>query len=49
MELIEMIGWIGIGFVPMLAGLQVISKTRKRFNRASYGMDLMGGEKVIGI
>jgi hypothetical protein len=44
MELIEMIGWIGIGFVPMLA-----ARPEKGFNRAPYGMDLMRGEKVIGI
>jgi hypothetical protein len=28
MELIEMIGWIGV--VPMLAGLQVISKIKRK-------------------
>ncbi len=29
MELIEMIGWIVVGFAPMLGGLEIVSKTRK--------------------
>lgn len=44
-----MIGWIGIGFVPTLAGLQVVSKMRKKIYSAYYGVELLGGEKIIGI
>jgi hypothetical protein len=26
MELIEIIGWIALGFVPMLGGLEIVSR-----------------------
>jgi hypothetical protein len=32
MELIELVGWIALGFVPMLGGLEIAS--RKLQNRA---------------
>jgi hypothetical protein len=49
MELIEMIGWIVLGFVPMLGGLELVSRKLRHKGKIVLRTEMRGGEYLIGI
>jgi hypothetical protein len=49
MELIEIIGWIVLGFVPMFAGLEIVSSKLKDRGKIALRIDIRGGEQLIGL
>jgi hypothetical protein len=49
MELIEMIGWIVLGFVPMLGGLELVSRKLTDKGKIVLRTEMRGGEYLIGI
>ena len=49
MELIEMIGWIVLGFVPILGGLELVSRKLTHAGKIVLGTEMRGGEYLIGI
>jgi hypothetical protein len=49
MELIEMIGWIVLGFVPMLGGLELVGRKLTHKGKIVLRTERRGGEYLIGI
>jgi hypothetical protein len=49
MELIEMIGWVVVGFVPMLEGLELVSRKLRHREKIVLRTEMRGGESLIGI
>jgi len=49
MELIEIIAWVVIGFVPMFGGLELASRKLRNTGRMVLRADIRGGEYLIGI
>jgi hypothetical protein len=49
MELIEMIGWLVLGFVPMLGGLELASRKRRHREKIVLRTEMRGGESLVGI
>ena len=49
MELIEMIGWIVLGFVPMLGGRNIVSRKLTHKGKIVLRTEMRGGEYLIGI
>jgi hypothetical protein len=49
MELIEIIGWIVLGFVPMFGGLELVSRKLKDTGKIVLRIDFRGGEQLIGV
>jgi hypothetical protein len=43
MELIEIIGWIALGFVPMLGGLEIVSRKVQNRGKIVLRTYLRGG------
>jgi hypothetical protein len=49
MELIETIGWIVLGFVPMLGGLELVSRNLRYREKIVLRTEMRGGEYLTGI
>jgi hypothetical protein len=52
MELIEIIGWIALGFIPAFGGLEIAGKkmlSRKAGKTVVLNMHGRGGETAIGL
>jgi len=49
MELIEMIAWVLIGFVPMFGGLELASRKLRNTGRMMLRTNIRGGKYQIGI
>jgi hypothetical protein len=49
MELIEMVGWVVMGFVPMLGGLELVSRKLRRREKIALRTEMRGGEYPLGI
>ncbi len=50
MELIEMMGWLALGFAPTLATLEYTThKLARRMSARLYVRNIRHGEKIIGI
>jgi hypothetical protein len=49
MELIEIIGWIALGFVPMLGGLEIVSRKLQNRGKIVLRTYLRGGGDPNGI
>lgn len=49
MELIEILGWIALGFVPMLGVLEIASRKFAKTGKMVLRTELIGGESHIGI
>jgi len=51
MEIIEMLGWIALGFVPMLGALEITSRNirKTRTDTKVLRKEIIGGETLIGI
>ncbi|HEY7081210.1 MAG TPA: hypothetical protein VH500_16045 [Nitrososphaeraceae archaeon] len=51
METIEMLGWIAIGFVPMLGALEITSRKIRKIKTDTKILrkEIIGGETLIGI
>jgi hypothetical protein len=49
MELIEIIGWIALGFVPMLGGLEIVSRKVQKRGNIVLRTYLRGGGDPNGI
>jgi hypothetical protein len=44
MEIIEMVGWIVLGFVPMLGGLEIASRKFGHTGKIVLRSAMVGGE-----
>ena len=49
MELIEMLGWIALGFIPMLGALEIASRKFAKTRKTVLRTEIIGGESHIGI
>jgi hypothetical protein len=49
MELIEIIGWIALGFVPMLGGLEIVSRKVHDRGKLVLRPYVKGGSHPYGI
>jgi hypothetical protein len=49
MEIIGMLGWIVLGFLPMLGGLELASRKFGRTGKVVLRTTVMGGEIPTGI
>jgi hypothetical protein len=49
MELIEMIGWVVMGFAPMLGGLELASRKLRHREKIVLRTEMRGGEYPLGI
>jgi hypothetical protein len=49
MELIEIIGWIALGFVPMLGGLEVVSRKVHDRGKLVLRTYIRGGGHPYGV
>jgi len=49
MELIEMIAWVVSGFVPMLGGLELVSRKLRHREKIVLRTEMRGEEYLIGI
>jgi hypothetical protein len=49
MELIEIIGWIALGFVPMLGGLEIVSRKVQNRGKIVLRTYQRGGRDPNGI
>ena len=44
-----MIGWVVVGFVPMLGGLELVSRKLRHREKIVLGTEMRGGEYPLGI
>ena len=44
-----MIGWVVMGFVPMLGGLELVSRKRRHREKIVLRTQMRGGEYLTGI
>ena len=44
-----MIGWVVVGFVPMLGGLELVSRKLRHKGKIVLRTEMRGGEYLIGI
>jgi hypothetical protein len=49
MELIEMLGWVALGFVPMFGILEIASRKLAKTGRTVSRTEIVGSESHIGI
>ncbi|HET7242291.1 MAG TPA: hypothetical protein VFI64_03025 [Nitrososphaeraceae archaeon] len=49
MELIEMIGWVVAGFVPMLGGLELANRKLRHREKIVLRTEMRRGEYLSGI
>jgi hypothetical protein len=49
MEVIEMIGWIALGFIPLFGGLETLSRKLRWRDKTVLRTPSRLGEEVIGL